>query len=57
MKPSRRAVLHLAAGATATQVGLHFAWAQAYPARPIRLSFHFHWVGHTTRWDAHGPRR
>src|SRR5262245_16466310 len=36
MKLSRRRVLHLAAGAAALPVS-GFAWAQAYPSRPVRL--------------------
>jgi tripartite-type tricarboxylate transporter receptor subunit TctC len=35
--PHRRRVLHLAAGAAALPFALHVAWAQAYPARPVRL--------------------
>jgi tripartite-type tricarboxylate transporter receptor subunit TctC len=35
MKFSRRHVLHLAAGAAALPVS-RFAWAQAYPTRPVR---------------------
>jgi tripartite-type tricarboxylate transporter receptor subunit TctC len=33
----RRQFLHLAAGAAALPVGSHFAWAQAYPSRPVRI--------------------
>jgi tripartite-type tricarboxylate transporter receptor subunit TctC len=33
----RRKFLHLAAGAVALPVASHGAWAQAYPARPVRL--------------------
>ena len=35
--PHRRQFLHLAAGAAALPVVSRFAWAQAYPARPVRL--------------------
>ena len=35
--PHRRNFLHLAAGAAALPAGSRFAWAQAYPARPVRL--------------------
>src|SRR5262245_42029529 len=35
--PHRRHVLHLAAGAAALPAMSHFAWAQAYPTRPVRL--------------------
>src|SRR5262245_11253583 len=37
MKLPRRNFLHLAAGAAALPVVSRFAWAQAYPARPVRL--------------------
>src|SRR5262245_10158893 len=33
----RRNLLHLAAGAAALPAGSRFAWAQAYPSRPVRL--------------------
>jgi len=36
MKPPRRRFLHLAAGAAALPAVTRFAWAQAYPARPVR---------------------
>jgi tripartite-type tricarboxylate transporter receptor subunit TctC len=35
--PHRRHFLHLAAGAAALQAVSRFAWAQAYPSRPVRL--------------------
>jgi tripartite-type tricarboxylate transporter receptor subunit TctC len=35
--PHRRQVLHLAAGAAALPPVSRFAWAQAYPARPVRI--------------------
>src|SRR5262249_19392921 len=35
--PHRRQFLHLAAGAAALQAVSRFAWAQAYPARPVRI--------------------
>ena len=35
--PHRRQVLHLAAGAAALPAVSCFAWAQAYPTRPVRL--------------------
>jgi len=35
--PHRRQFLHLAAGAVALPVVSRFAWAQAYPTRPVRL--------------------
>src|SRR5215468_2530334 len=38
MKLSRRRILHLAAGAAALPAVSSFAWAQAYPARPV------HWI-------------
>jgi tripartite-type tricarboxylate transporter receptor subunit TctC len=37
MKLSRRAFLHLATAAAALPVTLRIAWAQAYPARPVRI--------------------
>ena len=35
--PHRRQILHLAAGAAALPAISRFAWAQAYPTRPVRL--------------------
>ena len=37
MKLPRRRFLHLAAGAAALPAASRFAWAQVYPARPVRL--------------------
>src|SRR5262245_10371784 len=37
MKLPRRKFLHLAAGAAAVPAVSHLAWAQAYPARPVRI--------------------
>jgi tripartite-type tricarboxylate transporter receptor subunit TctC len=37
MKPSRRHFLHLAAGAGAVPAASRMAWAQTYPARPVRI--------------------
>src|SRR5262245_53356200 len=37
MKLPRRTFLHLAAGAATLPVVSRFAWAQAYPARPVRI--------------------
>ncbi len=37
MKLPRRNFLHLAAGAAALPAASRFAWAQAYPSRPVRL--------------------
>jgi len=37
MMLSRRKFLHLAAGAAALPAGLPVAWAQSYPARPVRV--------------------
>jgi len=37
MKLPRRKFLHLAAGAAALPAAARFAWAQAYPARPVRI--------------------
>ena len=36
-RPHRRDFLHLAAAAAALPAATRFAWAQAYPARPVRL--------------------
>jgi tripartite-type tricarboxylate transporter receptor subunit TctC len=36
MKLPRRNFLHLAAGAAALPALSRYAWAQAYPARPVR---------------------
>src|SRR5262245_31792493 len=35
--PHRRQLLHLAAGAAAVPALSRYAWAQGYPARPVRL--------------------
>ena len=37
MKLPRRQFLHLTAGAAALSAVSHFAWAQTYPTRPVRL--------------------
>jgi tripartite-type tricarboxylate transporter receptor subunit TctC len=37
MKLPRRQLLHLAAGAAALPAVSRFAWAQAYPSRPVRI--------------------
>jgi tripartite-type tricarboxylate transporter receptor subunit TctC len=37
MKLPRRQFLHLAAGAAALPAASRFAWAQAYPMRPVRI--------------------
>jgi tripartite-type tricarboxylate transporter receptor subunit TctC len=37
MKLPRRQFLHLAAGAAALPAGSHFARAQSYPTRPVRV--------------------
>jgi hypothetical protein len=37
MKLPRRQFLHLASGAAALPAVSRFAWAQAYPTRPVRL--------------------
>jgi tripartite-type tricarboxylate transporter receptor subunit TctC len=37
MKLPRRQFLHLAAGAAALTAASRFAWAQAYPTRPVRI--------------------
>src|SRR6516164_10154840 len=37
MKLPRRTFLHMAAGAAALAAVSRFAWAQAYPSRPVRL--------------------
>ena len=47
MKLPRRQFLHLAAGAAALPAVSRFAWAQAYPTRPVRII-----VGFTRRQAA-----
>jgi len=37
MKPSRRQILHLTAGAALLPATSHFAFAEDYPSRPVRL--------------------
>ena len=37
MKLPRRRFLQLAAGAAALPAGSRFAWAQAYPTRPVTM--------------------
>jgi tripartite-type tricarboxylate transporter receptor subunit TctC len=39
--PHRRKFLHLAAGAAALPAASRFAWAQVYPARPVRIMVGF----------------
>jgi len=41
MKIRRRAILHLAAGAVALPAVSRFAWAETYPARPVRIAVGF----------------
>jgi len=41
MKLPRRNFLHLAAGAAALPAMSRIAWAQAYPARPVRIIVNF----------------
>src|SRR4029453_13386509 len=41
MKLPRRKFLHLAAGAAALPVVSRFAWAQAYPSRPVKIIVSF----------------
>ena len=47
MKLPRRQFLHLAAGAAALPLASRFAWAQAYPARPVRIVVGFAPAGGT----------
>ena len=37
MKLPRRRFLHLVAGAAALPAAARFAWAQAYPTRPVHI--------------------
>ena len=45
--PHRRQFLHLAAGAAALPAVSRFAWAQAYPTRPVRVIVPFGSAGAT----------
>ena len=47
MKLPRRKFLHLAAGAAAVPSVSRFAWAQAYPTRPVHLIVPFGPAGAT----------
>ena len=51
MKLPRRQLLHLAAGAAALPAVSRFAWAQAYPTRPVRIIVGYPLGGAT---DIHG---
>ena len=64
MKLPRRQFLHLAAGAVALPAVSSFAWAPAYPTRPVRLIVPFGSAGATDivarligQWLSSGLRR
>src|SRR5436190_12376728 len=46
-RPHRRQFLHLAAGAVTVPAVSRFAWAQAYPTRPVRIVVPFAAAGST----------
>jgi tripartite-type tricarboxylate transporter receptor subunit TctC len=45
--PHRRQFLHLTAGAAALPAVSHFAWAQSYPSKPVRVIVPFAPAGNT----------
>jgi tripartite-type tricarboxylate transporter receptor subunit TctC len=47
MKLPRRSFLHLTAGAAALPAVSHFAWAQSYPSKPVRVIVPFAPAGNT----------
>ena len=53
MKLPRRNFLHLAAGAAALPAATRIAWAQAYPARPVRIISPFGTAGANDRPKTH----
>ena len=53
MKLPRRNFLHLAAGAAALLAASRFAWAQAYPTKPVRLIVPFPAGGACSIFNVH----
>jgi hypothetical protein len=55
MNLPRRRFLHLAAGAAALPATSRISWAQAYPARPVRIIVGFAAAGRSVSWVKFRP--